>query len=238
MGAWLPEAFIPTQGFQGWPWDIHCGCKTVDNMALLVIYCLLGIVACRPTKAGITALRNKAIRVPLPLFDFGSISYIIVCSDSNAGNLSSGQSPLSAVTREAWKDVFLRILEDSLKTIQCENPTWHTPGFLRKLQLAAGEKKIRCFLSLFFFNASQFSTCFFCDVQALQWGRSGEKNGSLKATSGMSITRDNELEHASLPFFLQRSWTRNSVVHAWKFYKHYLNSSQRTFASSGLLLPL
>lgn len=151
MGAWLSEAFIPTQGFQGWPWDIHCGCKTVDNMALLVIYCLLGIVACRPTKAGITALRNKAIRSPLPLFDFGSISYIMVCSDSNAGNLSSGQSPLSAVTTEAWKDVFLRILEDSLKTIQCENPTWHTPGFLRKLQLAAKEKKKSDAFLVYFF---------------------------------------------------------------------------------------
>jgi len=70
-------------------------------MALLVIYCLLGIVACKATKAGITALRNKAIRSPLPLFDFRSISYIVVCSDSDVGNLSSGQSPLSAVTGEA-----------------------------------------------------------------------------------------------------------------------------------------
>lgn len=77
-----------------------------------------------------------------------------------------------------------------------------------------------------------------CDIQAFQGGRLGEKNGSLKATSGTAITRDNELEHASFPFFLQRSRTQNSVVHAWKFYKHYLNSSQKTFASSGLLLPL
>lgn len=107
----------------------------------------------------------------------------------------------------------------------------------QEITVGCRKKKQWCFLSLFFY-VSQFSTCFFCDVQALQGGRLGEKNGSLKATSGMTITRDNELEHASLPFFLQRSWTRNSVVHAWKFYKHYLNSSQKTFASSGLLLPL
>lgn len=92
------------------------------------------------------------------------------------------------------------------------------------------------FLVSFFLCSSVFHLLF-CDVQAFQGGRLGDKNSSLKATSGMTITRDNELEHASLPFFLQRSWTRNSVLHAWKFYKHYLNSSQKTFASSGLLLP-
>lgn len=97
-------------------------------------------------------------------------------------------------------------------------------------------KKKWSFLSLFFTFLS-FSPAFLWRT-GFSGGRLGEKNGSLKATSGMTITRDNELEHASLPFFLQRSWTWNSVVHAWKFYKHYLNSSQKTFASSGLLLPL
>lgn len=85
----------------GPPQDVNCGCKTVDNMALLVIYCLVGTVACKTTKAGDPALRNKATRSLLPLFDFRSISYIIVCSDSNVGNLRSGHCTLSAVTTEA-----------------------------------------------------------------------------------------------------------------------------------------
>lgn len=96
-------------------------------------------------------------------------------------------------------------------------------------------KKKGCFFGLFLMFL--VFHLLLCDVQAFQGGRLGEKNGSLKATSGTAITRDNELEHA-FPFFLQRSRTQNSVVHAWKFYKHYLNSSQKTFASSGLLLPL
>lgn len=151
IGDWLPEAFIPTQGFQGWPWDIHCGCKTVDNMALLVIYCLLGIVACKPTKAGITALRNKAIRSLLPLFDFRSISYIIVCSDSNVGNLSSGQSPLSAVTTEAWKDVFWESERIPWKRCRVKTPLDTFLTLAGNWGWLQGKKNRRCFLSFFFY---------------------------------------------------------------------------------------
>lgn len=139
-----------------------------------------------------------------------------------------------------WQQKHERMFSENFRGF-LENDSVKTPldtllAFSGNYSWLQGKKKW-CFLGLFFW-VSLFSTCFFCDVQALQGGRLGEKNSSLKATSGTTITRDNELEHASLPFFLQRSWTRNSVVHAWKFYKHYLNSSQKTFASSGLLLPL
>lgn len=104
----------------------------------------------------------------------------------------------------------------------------------QEIAVGCRKKNNRAFL-VYFLHLS-VSTCF---LWRTGWGagRRG-KNRSLKATSGMTITGDNELEHATLPFFLQRSRTRNSVVHAWKFQKHYLNSSQKTFASSGLLLPL
>lgn len=138
-----------------------------------------------------------------------------------------------------WQQKHERMFSENFRGFLENDTVWkpHLTHSWLFQEIAVGcRKKNDAFLGFFFMFLS-FPPAF-CDVQAFQGGRLREKNGFLKTTSGMTITRDNELEHASLPFFLQRSRTWNSVVHAWKFYKHYLNSSQKTFASSGLLLPL
>lgn len=148
-GDWLPEAFVPTQGFQGRPWDIHCGCKTVDNMASLVIYCLLGIVACKPTKAGITALRNKAIRSPLTLFDSGAL-VTLHCVQI----LMLGIWALDIVPWVLWQQMHERMFSENFRGF-LENDTMWKPHlthswFFKKSQLTVGKKKKkRCFFSLF-----------------------------------------------------------------------------------------